>query len=185
MTTAQLCRGGFRARAMGAVGGRLSVTRRSLVGTVSRGCRGRRGSRRWACSALAPRWVRQERERAFLDGHGQPGSFVESDGENRLGVFGERDRVACGLAFDADLRSGAELDVGAVERDQLGDAEAGVEREREHRAAAPSRNVGSGRLRRRRRSALIAAAPANRLGTKKPPQSSIRRRTRRRDGCAA
>ena len=46
-----------RSRATGAVGGLLAVARRSLVGIVSRGCRGRRGPRRWACSGPAPRWV--------------------------------------------------------------------------------------------------------------------------------
>jgi hypothetical protein len=39
------------------LGGLLEVTRRSLVGIVSRGCRGRRGPRRWACSGLASRSV--------------------------------------------------------------------------------------------------------------------------------
>ena len=42
------------------------------------------------------------------------------------------------LAFDADVRSDPELDVGAVDRDQLGDPQAGVKRECEHRAVAPS-----------------------------------------------
>jgi hypothetical protein len=44
-------------RAMGAVGGLLAVARRPLVGIVNRGCRGRRGPHRWACSGLAPRGV--------------------------------------------------------------------------------------------------------------------------------
>jgi hypothetical protein len=54
---AQLCRGGFCARAMGAVGGLLAVARRSLVGIISRGCRCRRGPHPWACGGLAPRRV--------------------------------------------------------------------------------------------------------------------------------
>jgi hypothetical protein len=62
----------------------------------------------------------------------QPGSFVEPDGEDCLGVFGERDRsLLAAFAFDADVRSGAEREVVAVDRDQLGDPQAGVERERE------------------------------------------------------
>jgi hypothetical protein len=39
------------------VGGLLEVARCSLVGIVSRGCRGRRGPGQWACSGLASRWV--------------------------------------------------------------------------------------------------------------------------------
>jgi hypothetical protein len=39
------------------VGGLLEVARCSLVGIVSRGCRGRRGPRQWACSGRASRWV--------------------------------------------------------------------------------------------------------------------------------
>src|SRR4051812_23367504 len=60
----------------------------------------------------------------------QPSSFVEPDGENRLGVFAERDRaLLAAFALDADVRSGPELDVGAVDRDQLGDPQAGVDRD--------------------------------------------------------
>src|SRR4051794_25301946 len=44
-----------RAGATGAVGGLLAVATRSVVGIVSRGCRGRRGPHPWACSGLAPR----------------------------------------------------------------------------------------------------------------------------------
>jgi hypothetical protein len=39
------------------VGGLLGVAMCSLVGIVRRGCRGRRGPGRWACSGLASRWV--------------------------------------------------------------------------------------------------------------------------------
>src|SRR5829696_7209668 len=46
--------------------------------------------------------------------------------------------VLAAFAFDADVRSGPELEVGAVDRDQLGDPQAGVDREREQRAVAPS-----------------------------------------------
>jgi hypothetical protein len=56
-----------------------------------------------------------------------------------LGVFGERNgALLAAFAFDADVGSGPESDVGAVDRDELGDAEAGVDRERQQRAVAPS-----------------------------------------------
>jgi hypothetical protein len=46
-----------RAGSTGAIGGLLAVAMCSVVGIVSRGCRGRRGPGRWACSGLASRWV--------------------------------------------------------------------------------------------------------------------------------
>ena len=48
---------GRRAPGGAVVGGLLGVAMCSLVGIVSRGCRGRRGPGRWACSGLASRWV--------------------------------------------------------------------------------------------------------------------------------
>jgi hypothetical protein len=48
---------GCRAPGGAVAGGLLGVAMCSLVGIVSRGCRGRRGPGRWACSGLASRWV--------------------------------------------------------------------------------------------------------------------------------
>ena len=62
-------------------------------------------------------------------------------------VVGERDRALLStLALAADVRAGAERDVAAVQADQLGDTQPGVDGECEHgvvAAAFPALSVGS------------------------------------------
>ena len=66
-------------------------------------------------------------------------TFAEPDGDNGLGVSGEwNGALLAPFAFDADVGSGAEDDVGTVEGGELGDAKAGVDCEREHRPVAAS-----------------------------------------------
>jgi hypothetical protein len=57
---------------------------------------------------------------------------------DRLGLRGEWDgALLASLALDVDVAAaGVERDVAAVEREQLGDAQAGLEREDQHRAVA-------------------------------------------------
>jgi hypothetical protein len=65
------------------------------------------------------------------------GSLVQPRGEDRLGRGGQRDSaLLSAFAFAADVCAGAERDVAAVQADQLGDAKAGLDREREQRAIA-------------------------------------------------
>jgi hypothetical protein len=67
------------------------------------------------------------------------GSLFQPGGEHGLRRCGERDgAVLAAFALAADVCTGAEHDVGAGERDQLGDAQAGLEREHEHRPVTPA-----------------------------------------------
>ena len=68
---------------------------------------------------------------------GQPG------GEDGLRWGGERDGpLFSAFAFAADVRAGPELDVAGVERDQLGHAQTGLDREGQHRAVAAAFPAG-------------------------------------------
>ena len=76
----------------------------------------------------------------------RPARSASQTCEDGLGVGGERDgALLSAFAFAADVRAGAERDVAAVEADQLGDAQAGVDGEGEHgvvAAAFPAVAVG-------------------------------------------
>ena len=84
---------------------------------------------------------------------GAAGALGEPGVEHGLGVGGERDgALLSALAVAADVRAGAEHDVAAVEADELGDAQSGVDGEGEHgvvAAAFPA--VAVGRVDQRRR----------------------------------
>ena len=68
---------------------------------------------------------------------GAAGAFGEPGARARLGVGGERDgALLSALAVAADVRAGAERDVAAVEADQFGDAQPGLDGERQHGVVA-------------------------------------------------
>ena len=79
---------------------------------------------------------------------GTAGALVEPGGEHGVGVGGERDgALLSAFALAADVRAGAEHDVAAVEADQLGDAQAGVDGEGEQGVvAAPFPALAVGRV---------------------------------------
>ena len=64
-------------------------------------------------------------------------SFGEPHAQDGLGLLRERDRaLLASFAFDADMSADIERDVAAVDRDELGDPEPGLDGERQHRAVA-------------------------------------------------
>ena len=75
-----------------------------------------------------------------------PGAFGEPDAQHRLGGCGQRDgALFAAFAEAADVGAGAETDVAAVESDQLGDPQPGLDGERQQRAVAaafPAAAVG-------------------------------------------
>jgi hypothetical protein len=95
------------------------------------------------------------------------GPLVQPGGEHRLCRGGERHRaVLSALALAAHVRAGGERDVGAAQRDELGDPQAGLERQREHRPVAPAlparrvgrRDQGAGLLRGEERDRALVEA---------------------------
>jgi hypothetical protein len=74
---------------------------------------------------------------------GLAGAFDQPGGEHGLGVGGERDgALFSALAVAVDVRAGAEHDIAAVEADELGDAQAGVDGDGEDGAVAPAFPAG-------------------------------------------
>ena len=69
----------------------------------------------------------------------EPGSFGQPDAQHREGGCGERDRsLSAAFALAADVGTGAEGDVAAVEPGQLGDPQPGLHGQQQQRAVAAS-----------------------------------------------
>ena len=83
-------------------------------------------------AAQAPAGARREERIPWLTA-----ALGKPHGEDRLGLLGEWDRaLLASLALYADVAAGAKRDIAAVDGDQLGHPQAGLEREHQHRAVA-------------------------------------------------